>query len=85
MHSSTPDFENQSFLLSDNQNSSKILVLVQHTGCLSKKRTVIFFIILQSQKTNLWLSATFGRIVSGQILHMLVPFAKYYFLKITIF
>lgn len=79
MHSSTPDFENQSFLLSDNQTSSKILALEQHAGWLSSKRTAIFFIILQSQKNNLWLSATFGKIVSGQIMHMLVPLAKYYF------
>lgn len=85
MHSSTPDFENQSFLLSDNQTSSKILALVQHAGCLSNRRTVSFFMILQSQKNNLWLSATFCRIVSGQILHMLAPFAKYYLIYIYIF
>lgn len=75
MRSSTPDLENQSFLLSDNQTSSKILALVQCIGCLSKKSTAIYFLILQSQKNNLWLSVTSGRIVSGQILHMTVHFA----------
>lgn len=29
MHSSTPDSENQTFLLSDNQTSSKVLAWVQ--------------------------------------------------------
>lgn len=75
MHSSTPDLENQSFLLSDNETSSKILALVQCVGCLSKKRTAVYFMILRSQKNNLWLSVTSGRIVSGQMLHMPVPFA----------
>lgn len=53
MHSSTPDSENQSFLLSDNQNSSKFLALVQHIGCLSKERTPTYFTVLQSLKNNL--------------------------------
>lgn len=49
MHSSTPDLEHQSLLLSDNQTSSKVLALLQHGGCLSKKMTAIYFMILQSQ------------------------------------
>lgn len=53
MHSSTPDSENQSFLLSDYQNSSKVLALVQHIGCLSKERTPTYFTVLQSLKNNL--------------------------------
>ena len=69
MHSPTPDLENQSFLLSDNQTSSKILALVQCIDRLSKTRTAIYFTIFQSQKNNLSLSVTSGRIVSGQILH----------------
>lgn len=75
MCSSTPDLENQCFLLSDNQTSSKILALVQRVGCLSKKRTAMYFMILQSQKNILWLSVTSGRSVSGKILHMPVHFA----------